>query len=93
MADNEIMLTTGLKRCTWTPMERQTTPFGRGGGIVVELGYPYWMIDFEYANLLDDDWRELTAWVARRRGAVQSLSCHAAGSKERSNVLHGLGGG
>lgn len=78
MADNELMLTVGLKRCTWIPMERQTTPFGRGGGIVVELGTPYWMVNFEYQNLLPDDWQALTAWVARRRGAKSPFKAFPA---------------
>lgn len=69
MADNELMLTTGLKVCTLTPVERQTALGMYGGQQVITRGKPYWVMRCEYANLLDEDWAALTAWVARRRGA------------------------
>jgi hypothetical protein len=59
-------------------MERQTNPFSNSGGIVVELGKPYWMIACEYANLTDAEWRELTAWIARRRGSKSPFKAFRA---------------
>ena len=78
MADNELMLTKGLKACVWTPNERQTTPFGNGGGRVVLTGKPFWTIRLEYENLADSDWVALRAWLSRRRGAFSPFKAFRA---------------
>lgn len=78
MADNELMLTKGLKACIWTPKERQTTPFANAGGIVVMQGFPYWHLRCEYENLEDSDWVALRAWLSRRRGAFSPFKAFRA---------------
>jgi hypothetical protein len=77
MAAGEIMITKGLKSCTWRIVERQTQQFSRNGtGPVIELGAPYWEIDFRYENLSPENWRLLTSWVNRRRGAKENFSAY-----------------
>ena len=79
MSDGELMLTTGLKRCEWIPREKQTQIFGRGAkSPVIDLGTPYWEVKFSYSNMTDDEWAELRAWLARRRGALSYFSAFNA---------------
>ena len=61
---------TGLKNCVWTLEHRQTEQFGRGGGSQsIKLGNPFWRVRFEFENMLDADFRALTAFLARREGS------------------------
>lgn len=98
MADYELILTKGLKKMTWVPQERATTPFTIGGGINVELGRPYWLIDCEYANLQIADWKALRSWVTRRRGgkspfrAFHAMNRTPAGGATSCTVSAGGGG-
>lgn len=79
MADNELMLTTGLVDCNWVPMERQTIMNAVGGQTPVMVGTPYWQINFSYQNFATiDEFRELTAWIARRRGAFSPFKAFRA---------------
>lgn len=83
MAAGEIMLTEGLKRCTWRLVERQTQQFSRGGsGPVVDLGDPFWEIDFRYENLDRAAWQALTAWVQRRQGAGVNFAAYRPDRKD-----------
>ena len=75
MADNELMITKGLKSCTLTPTHRQTTPFaGAGNSKVIVLGASFWSMRCEYANMREVDWGILSAWVSRRRGALSPFA-------------------
>jgi hypothetical protein len=68
MSAGELFLTDKLKECTWQLVERQTDAETReNGGQVVSLGRPYWMLTARYDNLDIDGFRQLTAWLARRR--------------------------
>lgn len=79
MSAEELMLTKGLKSCVWTPKERQSEQFTTGGaGKVIEYGGPFWEVDFTYENLREIDWRKLTAWAARRRGAAVTFKAFPA---------------
>lgn len=70
MADNELILTNGLKEMTWTPQEIATVPFTFSGGINVELGKPFFSIRCVYGpGLTKSEWKALRAWIGRRRGA------------------------
>lgn len=67
---NEIMLTDGLKSCTWQPNLRQNDITTRGGdSLSVELGPPFWTVSFRYENLRPASWRLQTAWMNRRNGS------------------------
>lgn len=79
MADGEDMITAALKVQNWMPMNKQTQLVGRGiGAPVVEFGNGYWEIEFTYQNMEDDEWLELQAWLARRKGAASYFSAWRA---------------
>ena len=66
----ENMICSGLRVNNWAIKEQQTAPVSRGrAAAVVELGDPYWVADFEYEQLTNAQYKALTAWIARRRGA------------------------
>lgn len=67
--DQEPMITTGLKTCTWQLRQRQTQQFGlSGNGQVITRGRPFWVLQFEYENLKPADYQALSAWISRRNG-------------------------
>ena len=79
MADGEDMITAALKVQNWMPMNKQTTLVGRGiGAPVVEFGNGFWQLEFTYQNMTDDEWLELQAWLARRKGAASPFSAWRA---------------
>lgn len=99
MADYELILTTGLKKMTWLPQERATTPFAVGGGINVELGSPFFLIRCEYGpGLTLAEWKALRAWITRRRGskspfrAFHAMNRTPAGGASSCTVSAGGGG-
>lgn len=76
----EPFLTAGLKNCTWQLKQRNTTQFGlSGSNQVITKGRPYWHASFEYENMLDQDFRALTAWIARRNGQEFTFSAYRPG--------------
>jgi hypothetical protein len=68
MSAGELFLTDKLKECTWSLVERQSDAETReNGGQVVSLGRPYWMMTARYDNLDLETFRQLSAWVVRRK--------------------------
>lgn len=87
MSAGEVMLTDRLKSCTWRLVERQTQQFARGGAsAVIQIGEPYWLIDLVYENLGATEFRALSAWLARRRGALVTFSAFRADRPHPANI-------
>lgn len=79
MSIGEIILTDCLKECTWQLIERQSAAETRSnGGQVVSWGRPFWLLTARYENLSDQAFRALTAWIARRQGAVVPFTAYRA---------------
>lgn len=77
MSQGELILTDKLKELTWSPPEeRQSDNPERGGDAqVFTFGRPFWRLRAVYDNLDDNGYRELTAWLARRKGSRVSFTC------------------
>lgn len=81
MSAGEIILTHRLRELTWTLVERQSAAETRdGGGTVVTWGRPYWTIRarYEYGPRDDEDFRALSAWIARRKGSRVTFTAFRA---------------
>lgn len=79
MSAGELILTDCLKECTWTLNERQSEAETReNGGQVVALGRPFWSLQARYDNLDIDQFRALTAWLARRKRSRVSFTAWRA---------------
>lgn len=77
MSSGELFLTKGLKSCNWRLEQRQTAQFSRSGSSqIITLGRPFWRVEFEYENLVDADYRALTAWLSRRKGGEINFSAY-----------------
>lgn len=84
---SETMPYDGLKRCDWRVVQRQTLPFTQGGGgAVIEMGEPYWMIDCAYDNLSDAKFRAVTAFLGRRNGAIVPFRAYRADRQKPLNI-------
>lgn len=68
---SETFPVSGLKRCDWTPVLRQTSQFTNGaGGGGIEMGEAYWMINCTYENLTAAQHRAVTSFLSRRNGNI-----------------------
>lgn len=75
MSAGELFLTDCLKECSWSLNERQSEAETReNGGQVVSLGRPFWSMQARYDNLDIDQFRALTAWLARRKRSSVSFT-------------------
>lgn len=69
MSQGEIILMPQLKDLSWSMVPRQSVPYANLGGQIVSYGQPYWGLTFTYENLTEAQFRQLSAWIARREGA------------------------
>lgn len=84
---SETFPVSNLKTCEWLPITRQTAPMNQGGsGQVIEMGDPYWMIQCAYENLNEADYRALTAFLARRNGAMVPFRAYRSDRQMPLNI-------
>ena len=77
MSAGELIPTTGLKQCIWKLEQRQTKQYSRNGSSqVIKLGEAFWVLRFEFENMTDANFRALTAFLSRRKGAIVSFSAY-----------------
>lgn len=76
MSQGEQLLTTCLKDASWVLVPRQAVPAAAFGGQVISYGSSYWVAGFSYSGLKLDEFRALSAWLARREGARYTFTAY-----------------
>lgn len=75
MSARELLITDGMKDCSWWIEEKQSELDPNSAeGQVLDFGLPIWMGQATFRDLNAQKWRALSAWIARRRRSAVTFT-------------------